>query len=199
VIRLVRWALAFSGFAVGVLVIGSIVAVGLVLAESSEIKACPAADGTEAPVSRDASAAAEFQLKLLGLLATLASGEPATASFTNDEVSARVTAYVEAKGAEIDNVTVCFEPERTLVSATFTDILGRDLAVRFEGEVDLSGEHPRVRVDDLKAGKLPLPGPVRELVEERFNEVLQDIQLDHRFEVSFDYGVAHVEAQPGRE
>ena len=196
--RIIRYAVALIGFLVVMTVVGTVAAVALVLAESSRIEGCELADGAEVAVQHDPALAAAFQSKLDGVIAALEAGQPVSVSFSNDEVSSRATTYLAGQRALIEDVTVCFEPGLARASATFADLLGRDVTVQVEGSVDLSGDHPRLQLSSVKAGKLPLVGPLRDLVESRINDVLDDLPLDHTLNVSSDYDAALVEAEPGR-
>jgi hypothetical protein len=199
IFRLLRYSLSLVGFLAIMALVVVIAAAALLLAGGAEIEGCEASAGGEpVPVERSATLAAQVQARLEAFAASLDAGAPATVSVSGDETSSRIAAYLAEEGVVVEDVVVCFEPERARVSARIADLLGQDLSVQMEGSLDLSGEAPRLALTEIRAGKLPLVGPVRDLITDRINEALAAIELRHRLDLSFDYGVATLSGEPGR-
>jgi hypothetical protein len=174
-----------------------VVATYLVLSGDKEAQACDLGPNAEKSQSTISSAlAGEFQTKWDSLHDSLERGAPLAISFSNDEASSRATEYLKAQTGRVRDVHLCFTPGKASGSVLFDEFAGRTGSLRFRGSLDLSGDHPHLHLDSLKAGKLPVLGPVKGLLEDFINDQLTGLKIDHRFDLSFDYDQITVKGSP---
>ena len=74
--------------------------------------------------------------------------------------------YVTAKNAPVDDLQVYFCPNGTAEAAGTLSVAGIKSKVVAQGTLDLSGEKPRIQIDEIRAGNLPsaVAKPAIELV-----------------------------------
>lgn len=151
------------------------------------------------PVFLDEAHASSFREKWDGLNAQLDAGQQASVSLDESEVTSRATSWLEEKDAPIEQLTVCIhQGSGTATAEVDTPFFGRNVSVRVDGTVDLSGSHPKAQVDDIKVGGLPgfLSGVVKGLVEDVIDDQLEDVELKHRYSLDLQEGVATVTGTP---
>ncbi|MDO8615801.1 MAG: hypothetical protein Q7T33_08720 [Dehalococcoidia bacterium] len=207
--------------ALGTLVLGGLAAavIGLVVIAllassggSGPADACRPAgssdDGSLRPVARDVETAAVFQQRWDDLRFRALSGSPTlSATFSEGEVTARASQYLAERDAPLQDIVICFHDGQAEARAraevpTLADVplLGGlfDTNVRLVGSIDLSGEHPRLKIEQLEAGNLPgfLEDAVRDEVEDAVNSRLTDLQVDLSYSVTFREGEAEVAVSP---
>ncbi len=194
--RLIFTLLSLVGALLSLSIIAGVVIALLVLFGEPGIDECTRANGETFKPVNDLRFSDSFQGKWTLFTAALDQGMAGEVTFSSDEATSRANAFMQERTDVIKDIVVCFEPGKALASATFADILGRDIEARMEGSLDLSGDHPKLKISRMRVGSLPLLGPTRRTVSKLVNDQLDDLTVDHRFKLSFEYDAAKVEGQP---
>ncbi len=194
---------------VGVIVLGVLAASGDFGKPTECTAAEPGAGGTIQirGVSSDSSVAAQWDAKWKTFDNQLDSGQAATITFTESEVTARAVSYLKAKDAPLDEVVVCFheggaEARAKVELPTLADIpvIGSafETNAKVKGTIDLSGPHPVVEITEIEAGNLPgfVSDQVKNNVKDVINNRLDDLNLSHNYSVTFTEGSVAVSGQP---
>jgi hypothetical protein len=184
IFRLLR--LAFVGITLALVVLIGAVAY-LMIDGGAEPPECatPAPEGFERSVRSLA-----FDARLATYFAT--SGRLPAADFNIDEAEAgaRASSYLEGRTDRVTDMAICFRDGRAQGFARVETVLGGRIGVKAQGTLDLSGEHPRLRLDSANAGPLSAPGFAREALEDAINEELRDIRLTRHLGLAFSEGQA---------
>jgi hypothetical protein len=152
-------------------------------------------------VTVSAANARAFDAKLLALEADLYSGEPGEATFDESELSSRAQEFLEGSDVDVRDLRVCLDDEdgtARAVGSVQLPYLPFRTRVEVLGDLDLSGEHPRLVVTHLRAGGLPgfLTDGFRDSLTEAANESLRDIPLDHPHAMQVEDGLLTVSGEP---
>jgi len=144
----------------------------------------------------DANAAA-FNGKWDAFQVMLDAGSPATVSFNESEVNSRLNAWNEEEDI-FEEIRVCLRDGYGEATGTLDGGGVADAAFKLTGTVTLSGDHPRVNVDDIDLGKVPdiFLMPWQGEAEEPINEVLNDVDLGHTYTMTYGEGVVRIDGQP---
>ena len=192
VFRVLARLFMLLGLLTGLATVAIVALVLLAVLGGGEVKSCRVAGGGETTlVTRTDERAAAFQSKWDAFQAALHLGGSPAVSFSNDEVSSRASSFLRDRTDAVKDLAICFEPGKAEGSVTFKG-LGASISTRFAGDINFSGEHPKVHITSLKAGALPSVGPLREALTGLIDEQLADLQLDYRYQVSFDYDRATI-------
>jgi hypothetical protein len=116
-------------------------------------------------------------------------GQGIRITFEESEVASRATRWLGDEDIPLKRVTICFydgeaEARATAEVPVVSDIpfLGGifETEVTARGNIDLSGEHPRIEITGLDAGKLPgfATGRVENDIESLINDQLAELTLD---------------------
>jgi len=140
----------------------------------------PGCAGAGIPISD--AAAASFDQKWEAFKAAAKSG-PATATFTEEELTSRAQKYVEDRDLPVKNVQVHLCPgESKGQAAGEVKILGRYVDVVVTGHLDTDRERPTVVIDKLTVGAVPrqitswLADRVEDTVD--LSDISTDIRID---------------------
>jgi hypothetical protein len=164
-------------FALATLAVIAVIAVAgyLLLAGSGDAPSC----ASRPPENFDRAARViAFDAKLSDFLRAGGAGPAAIAGFGEDETEARAQVFFDGRTDRISDIAVCFEDGSARAFARLDTVLGRQVGVNAGGYMDLSGEHPRVRISGARVAGISLPGPGRRAVEDQLNRELEDIDLD---------------------
>ena len=131
-----------------VLVFGGVL---VVLASTGSPSDCTPGGG---PLTIDASNAAAFRGKWDTMAASLDGGAPASANFTESEISSRADEYLKEKDAPIKDPRVCLHDGVGEGTARIS-VLGFDAKFKLKGTMKLDGAHPDVNVDSIEIGNIP--------------------------------------------
>jgi hypothetical protein len=185
----------FIGGLLGIvlLVVAFVVVFG-VLAATGGPGACSPGDG---PITVDAANSASFQQKWDALSATLGGGAPGSATFNESELSSRADTFLKQHDVGFHDSRVCIHSGSGEGSATFS-FLGFDVKVKVRGTVDLSGRHPKAKIDHMDIGNVPglLTGPAEKVVSRAIDSALDDVDLNHRYTPALSPGQAAVSGVP---
>ncbi len=136
-------------------------------------------------------------------------GGQAEASFTLTEaqVSSRANSFLEAGDAPVTEVTVCFHDGSAEARAKVEvptlatlPLVGSvfEPDVKAAGNVDFRGERPSLDLTELDAGGLPgfIEDAIKDRAEDEVNKLLDDLQLDHAYSLTFTEGQIQVTVRP---
>jgi hypothetical protein len=144
------------------------------------------------PITTSIQLAGQFQDKWDALNVALDAGQPASANFSDSEVTSRADVWLEERDAPIDNVLICFS-EGTASASAKIDIpfVPGDVDVLVSGTLILTGDVADADIDKIEAGGLP--DPLTDLVENFIDDVIGDQTAD--LELSHDYTLLFTEGQ----
>ena len=182
----------------GIVVIGApLVAVGLfIIAVASDPGTCEA-EGR--PIVFSETAAASYQTAWDGFQATLDSGQAATVTFNETEVSSRARQWLDERDSPITELRICFTEGGAAASAELDlPIVPGDVDVLVRGTLILTGDQVEVDIDELEVGGLP--GPLNDLVQTFVDDAVADetidLELERDYELTFSEGSVTVSGQP---
>jgi hypothetical protein len=188
-----RLVLAAVGAITGVVVL--VVVLTVLAAFVGSPGGCDSEDGE---VQINPALAQQFQAKLDKFNEQLDAGQTASFTFDESEATSRGHEFLEDKNAPIEDLKVCFNPEGPSASGKLSAVLGLDVKVKVSGDLDLSGEHPRVDELDIDVGGLPgfITGGIEGIVKDVINDQLDHIDIDHQLKITFAEGTATLSGQP---
>lgn len=188
-----RLVLAAVGGIVGVVVL--VVVLTVLAAFVGSPGECDSGDGE---VEINPALAQQFQAKLDKFNEQLDAGQAASFTFDESEATSRGREFLEDKNAPIEDLKVCFNPEGPSASGKLSAVLGLDVKVKVSGDLDLSGEHPRVDELDIDVGGLPgfITGGIEGIVKDVINDQLDHIDIEHQLRITFAEGTATLSGQP---
>jgi hypothetical protein len=143
--------------------------------------------------------AVAFQTKWDQLDAALDAGQVSTVVFDDSETTSRAREWIAEHDVPADDVYICFEAGRGSGSGKIdVPFFPGDVDVLVRGTLDLTGEHPKIKIDDIEAGGLP--GPLTDLMEgfviDLVDDESEDLTLQHDYGIAFDDGTATLTGQP---
>ena len=189
------------GMAVGAIltvVVAAVIFAGVnvILAFSGGPGDCTPGGGTI--TVNDANAQA-FQDKWDAFDAQLDGGSPSSVTFNESEVSSRADQYITGEtDVDFKNVRVCIHDGFGEATGTLGVLLGVDTKVKIKGTMDLSGDHPVAKIDDIEIGNVPgfITDAIEGLVEDAVDEALEEIDLKHTYTPTLTEGEAQIDGQP---
>lgn len=150
-------------------------------------------------VSADLASALSFQDKWDTMNDTLDAGQPSSATFTESEATARAQLWVEQHDAPVTDLKLCFSVDAGSGSAK-VDIpfFPGDVDVLVHGTLDLTGEQPVARIDDIEMGSLPSPvaDRIENFVTRLIDHETDEITLQHDYGLTFGEGTITINGQP---
>ena len=170
------------------IVVAPVLLLGLVVLLA--VAGSPGKCGGGRDLTIDPQLAGDYERRWLELNAQLTSGRPASFIVSDSEATSQSRLFLAEAGAPIRDVRVCFVPGAADANGTIAPPIGPDIAVRVKGNVDLSGEHPRARIDSIRIGGLPgfIARPFLGSVERLIDDQAEQIVLDHRITVQLSEG-----------
>jgi hypothetical protein len=184
-----------SGVLIGLFVLALIFAGLLVaLAATGGPATCTPGGG---PTTIDAANAASFRGKWDTLNTALDGGAPSNAIFNESEISSRADEYLKQKNAPLKNPRVCLHNGYGEGTATFS-FLGFAAKFKIKGTMQLTGSHPKAKVDSIEIGNIPgfLIAPAERLVNRALDDVLNGVNMDHKYTPTLTDGQAAVAGTP---
>ena len=188
-----RLVLAAIGIILGV------VTVVVVLAVLAAFVGSPGeCDSGDREVVVSPALAQALQDKLDAFDEQLDAGQAASFTFDESEATSRGQQFLDENDAPIDDLKICFHPEGPSASGKVSAVAGLDLDVKVSGDVNLSGEHPRIDDLDIDVGQMPgfVTGGLEGLIEDVINDQLDHIDIEHRLTITFGEGTATLSGQP---
>lgn len=157
----------------------------------------PGTCGGGREVTFDPALAFAYDEQWLAFNTELTFGKPATITVTDSEATSRARFFISS-AAPVRDLRVCFVEGGGDVNATLEAPFIPDIAVRAKGTADLSGRHPRAKVDSIRLGALPsfVTKPFHGIIERIADDELRRIELDHRLEVELHEGEATIRGTP---
>lgn len=177
-----------------VLLAAGFVATIIALATTGNPGECTPGGG---PISVDPVSAQRWQDKWDTLALQLASGSPASVTFTESELSSRADQYLRDHDVGFEDPRVCVRDGYGEASATFA-LIGIDVKVKARGTVNLTGGHAEADVDDMEIGNIPgfLTAPFEGVVNRALDAALDDAPLDHDYAPELRDGEASISGMP---
>jgi hypothetical protein len=193
----------FTGSVIGwitgvlVLVIGLVVLFAVVvgaLAATGKPSDCTPGDG---PIVVDAAHSDAFKQKWDGFSKILDAGSTSSVTVTESEISSRADTYLKQKGAPIKEPRVCIHDGSGEAQAKIS-FAGLTAHFKVKGTLDLSGSHPKAKIDSMEVGNVPgfLLKPVRSYINRAIDSELNNVTLDHHYTVTLTPGQAGVAGTP---
>jgi hypothetical protein len=181
----------FTGVAVLFLVFAGLL---VALAATGGPDSCTPGGG---PTVIDASQAAGFQGKWDALTATLDGGAPASTTFTESELSSRADQFLEERDAPLKDPRVCLHDGYGEGTATFA-FMGFDAKLKIKGTMKLDGARPEAEIDSITIGSIPgfLTAPAERFVNRALDDVLDDVDLDHKYTPTITEGQVALAGTP---
>ncbi len=153
--------------------------------------------------------ARSFEESLNDAQDSIDSGQPqATATFSESEVSSKASEFLQDRGADLEDLVVCFHDGYAEGRVTFEipalssiPVIGDDIFtvyVTAEGTMNFEGERPSIEITELEAGNLPgfATDELRDEIESEVNDRIDDLQLNYIYEVAFTEGEATLTLRP---
>jgi hypothetical protein len=149
------------------------------------------------PTTIDAANAASFRGKWDAFSTVLDGGAPANATFNESEISSRADEYLKQKDAPLKNPHVCLHNGQGEATATFS-FLGFSAKLKLTGTMQLTGKHPQAKIDKIEIGNIPsfLTSPAERFVNSALDDVLNGVNLDHKYAPTLTDGQAAVAGTP---
>lgn len=151
------------------------------------------------PITTSVQLATLFQDKWDVLEAALDAGQPASANFTESEVTSRANLWLEENDAPIDDILICFGDGTASASAQIDiPFVPGDIDVLVSGTLILTGDVADADVDKIEVGGLPdlLTDLVENFIDDIFEDQNEDLDLDHSFSLLFSEGQVTVSGLP---
>lgn len=176
--------------ATGVVIVVVVVA-GAALAFTGGPGPCTPGGG---PITINAANAQIFDDKWMAMNDALDAGSPASATFSESEVSSYVDREV---GSPFSDPLICIHDGFGEGTATL-DILGLSAKIKVTGNVDLSGEHPEAVDVDVEVGNVPgsLTGFIESFIEGYIDDETNKVDLDHTYTSTPTEGQALIDGTP---
>lgn len=127
----------------------------------------------------------------------LNNGTSGFATFNESEIASRAESWANEEDVPFEDIRACLHDGYGEASATL-HVLGMDVKVRVKGTLDLSGDNPEARVDDISVGNVPgfLMAPVEAIVDRSLDEALNDLEIDHDYSLTLKEGEATLGGRP---
>ena len=177
---------------VGLLVV-SVLAIGA-LAITGGPSDCTPGGGT---ITIDAAHSDAFKQKWKGFNDLLDAGTASSVTLTESEISSRADTYLRAKDAPIKQPRACIHDGNAEGQAKIS-FLGLTIKFKVKGTMDLTGAHPKAKIDSMEIGNVPgwLLSPARKAVNSAIDDELNKVTLDHRYAPVLKPGQAEVGGTP---
>jgi hypothetical protein len=192
----------FAPFRLVLAIVGAVVGVVVVLTALTALAAFVGdpgeCDSGDREVESSSALAQQFQAKLDDFEAELDAGQAASFTFDESEATSRGREFLEEENAPIEDLKVCFNPEGPSASGKLSAVLGLDVTVKVSGDLDLSGEHPRIDDLDIDIGSVPgfITGGLEGVVKGVINDQPDHIDVEHQLSITFGEGTATLSGQP---
>jgi hypothetical protein len=158
-------------------------------------------------VETNTELADEWQTRWDEFNSKLAAGQTASVTFNESEATSRAALWADETNADLGDVTICFyNGEAEVRGHVDIPVFRRipifggifDTDVRMRGRIELGGVEPRVRFTRADAGDFPDWGeePIRDDVAAIINDRLDDLAIEHEYEVTIREGQLEITGQP---
>jgi len=146
------------------------------------------------PITVSAANAGTFDTKWDAFNASLDGGSAGSVNFNESEISSFVDREV---GDPFSDPRVCIHDGYGEGTATF-EVLGFDAKIKVKGNMDLTGDHPVAKIDNIEVGNVPdfLVDVVKGLVEDAIDEETGKVDLDHPMTPTLTEGDAKLDGTP---
>ncbi len=184
--------------AILVIVIAAVIFVGVnvILAFSGGPGPCTPGGG---PITVNAANADGFQQKWDAFDVILDGGSPSSVTFNESEVTSRADQYIrDETDVDFKDIRICIHDGIGEATGSLEAILGLDTDVKISGTLDLSGDTPVAKIDDIDIGNVPgfITDAIEGFVDDAIAEALEDIDLKHTYTPTLTEGNAQIDGVP---
>ena len=170
----------------------------LALAVSGGSGQCTPGGGT---ITISSANADSFDQKWDEMDAILDSGSPASITLDESEISSRADRYFsEETVLDVSDVRVCIHDGFGEATGKVDAVAGLGVDVSIRGTVDLSGDAPKIKIDDIDIGNVPdfLIDVTDTIigVESDINGALDDVTLKHTYTATLTEGQVQIDGTP---
>ena len=181
--------------------IGAVIVFGVVmsaLAVSGGSGQCTPGGGT---ITISAANADSFDQKWDDMDAILDGGSPSSITLDESEISSRADRYFRDETVlDVSDVRVCIHDGFGEATGSIDAVAGLGVDVSLKGTVDLSGDAPKITIDDIDIGNVPnfLIDVTDTIigVESDINGALDDITLKHTYTATLTEGQVQIDGTP---
>ena len=181
--------------------IGAVIVFGVVmsaLAVSGGSGQCTPGGGT---ITISAANADSFDQKWDDMDAILDGGSPSSITLDESEISSRADRYFRDETVlDVSDVRVCIHDGFGEATGSIDAVAGLGVDVSLKGTVDLSGDAPKIEIDDIDIGNVPdfLIDVTDAIigVESDINGALDDITLKHTYTATLTEGQVQIDGTP---
>ena len=180
---------------------GVVIVFGVVmsaLAVSGGSSECTAGGGT---ITISAANADSFDQKWDEMDAILDGGSPSSITLDESEISSRADRFFrEDTVLDVSDVRICIHDGFGEATGSIDAVAGLGVDVSLKGTVDLSGDAPKITIDDIDIGNVPnfLIDVTDTIigVESDINGALDDITLNHTYTATLKEGQVQIDGTP---
>jgi hypothetical protein len=192
----------FTGSIIGVIcgIVLSLLLMGIILTGTTAAlmatggpEACDPA--TEVVVNQANSDS--FKTKWEAFDALVEGGQSSSVTFNESEIASRAESWINEEDAPFEDVLVCLHENAGEASAT-VNVLGMDVEFLIKGTLDLSGDKPEAKIDDISVGNVPgfMMAPVEAIVDRALDEGLNDMKIEDGYTLTLKEGEARIDGVP---
>jgi hypothetical protein len=155
---------------------------------------CTPGDG---PIVVDAAHSDAFKQKWKGFNDVLDARSPSSVTLTESEISSRADSYLKTKNAPLKEPRACIHDGSGEGQAKIS-FLGLTTKFKVKGTLDLTGAHPKAKIDSMSVGNVPswLISPARSYINRAIDSELNSVTLDHRYAPTLKPGQAELAGTP---
>jgi hypothetical protein len=138
-----------------------------------------------------------FKMKWEAFDAVVEGGAPSSVTFSEGEIASRAESWINEEDVPFEDVLVCLHDGAGEASAT-VKLLGMDVEFLIKGTLDLSGDQPEAKIDDISVGNVPgfMLAPVEAIVDRALDEGLNDLKIDDGYTLTLKEGEATIDGVP---
>ena len=181
--------------------IGAVIVFGVVmsaLAVSGGSGQCTPGGGT---ITISSANADSFDQKWDDMDAILDGGSPSSITLDESEISSRADRFFrEDTVLDVSDVRICIHDGFGEATGSIDAVAGLGVDVSLKGTVDLSGDAPKITIDDIDIGNVPnfLIDVTDTIigVESDINGALDDITLKHTYTATLTEGQVQIDGSP---
>ena len=150
----------------------------------------------------NAASADSFDQKWDAMDAVLDGGSPSSITLNESEISSRADRYfTEEASLDLKDVRVCIHDGYGEATGKLDyGILGLQVEIKLKGTMDLTGDAPKIDVDDIDFGSIP--GGIIDVYDAllptagAIDEALEDIELKHTYTATLTEGQVRIDGVP---
>jgi hypothetical protein len=149
------------------------------------------------PVTVNQANSDAFKQKWEAFDQTIENGGTATVSFSESEIASRAESWANEQDTPFEDIRACIHDGSGEATARLK-VLGFDVKLRIKGTLDLSGDKPKAKIDDISIGNVPgfMIRPAEEIIDRALDEALNDLEIENGYTLTLKNGEAVVDGKP---